>query len=218
MKYLLWAFALIGLVAVLVLGSIATAGLTAIRQIKPLMEEAPVFADASLAAFGVEWSEDALLARAAPSLIDDIAANPAALSGLIANLKRLGQLDDAAPFDCERFFASYTRERGRVFQTDCVTDARLARASVRFVMGLEHAERRWAVRGFFAEAIDVDGRAEVAFGSTADVDLTMALERAAFSAGAPAKPTTPVVGVSLGGVHYEVVEEGGALGARIARR
>ncbi|MEM9706771.1 MAG: hypothetical protein AAF850_11925 [Pseudomonadota bacterium] len=153
MRIVVGFFAILGLIFVLIVGALFVVGRNAVRDMQPLIAEAPQYAEESARAFAENWDANAILERASPELQAEIAKNFAAFSGFASTLPSVaGKFVSLRTPVCENYNVNYDQNRQRVFTSACTATGISQKAVLSFQINVLHRNDKWALLGFFVTA------------------------------------------------------------------
>ncbi|MEM6415902.1 MAG: hypothetical protein AAF720_14735 [Pseudomonadota bacterium] len=150
MRVVLWILALIGIIFILFISSIVIFGFQLAKDVKPLVEGAPVYAEESIRAYAENWDSQAILDRASPEMLQAINQNPMGLTSLSNGLKAVaGPLKTLATPVCVNADYTQTVDGQRAFSAACSTNGQTERADLAFNINVIHRADQWKLLGIF---------------------------------------------------------------------
>lgn len=154
MRLILWILAIIGGFFLLMILGLTGAGLWGFNKAVALAAEASAYADETIAAYGETWDENVLKERAAPELLTELAANPAALTELSEYVQaNAGAFISAEPSICENINYSASASAGEIFTAECVTRGAVEKGVAVYTISVIKRSDFWRVLGFAIEVV-----------------------------------------------------------------
>ncbi len=151
MRIIVWVFAVLGALFLLFIVAVFGVGFVGAKKGFELAKGAAAFADETIAAYGVDWDEAVLEARAAPELHSELANNPQALDQLSLVMDvQAGPFVSAEPSACENFSYTATAAVGEIFTAECSARGVVANGAAKFETSVVYRRKEWRLLGFTA--------------------------------------------------------------------
>lgn len=156
--------AIIGALALLLVGVIAVLIFIGARNTGPILKTAHEYTDDTIKAVGAEWDVNELLARASPEMRN---AGTRAQFKEVTDLgkRSVGSLTSAQPAECTLTNYTYSTGQGELAQASCTTTAAHERGTVSYRLNLIYRDGNWKILLFVFNA-------EIAEDAPVQVDFT----------------------------------------------
>ncbi len=163
--------AIVGGLALLIVGSFAVLFFIGVQKAGPLLQEAHDYADDAIPAIATKWDSAALSSRAAPELADLL--KNGVLETLMAEGSRLlGEMTAYEAAACQITNYQLNTDSGELVLAACTARATHQRAAADYKLNLVKRNDQWKLLGFFVTPEDVEsGPVQVKFISPAPKPL-----------------------------------------------
>ena len=155
--------AIIGALAIFVVGVFAILVVIGLNAIKPLTAEAEAYADASIPAIATEWDGAALSRRASPELLAELTDEK--LEGVMTfGAKNLGPMTEYQGATCLIVDFRMSANDGETVQASCDARAEHEGGGAGYSVALIKRNDAWSLLSFFVvpdEITDTDDRARM---------------------------------------------------------
>ena len=143
--------AIVGALAIFVVGVFAVLIVIGINSLKPMTAEATAYADESILAIASDWDGDAFIDRASAALLSQMSQDE--LRVIMAfGRQHLGALSDYQGATCEVIGFEYTTENGELVTATCEARAEHELGGASYALTLMKQRDNWSMLGFFVTA------------------------------------------------------------------
>lgn len=143
--------AIIGALAIGVVGLFGVLVIIGVQRAGPVLEEAHAYADESVPAITSEWNGDELWSRAAPEL-KELLRNGGLEQLMSAGSFQLGRLVNYNPAECTLTGYELGTEEGETALAQCAGKAEYEKAIAGYTLNVLKREGEWKILGFYVLA------------------------------------------------------------------
>lgn len=140
--------AIVGALAIFVVGVFAVLIVIGLNSIKPMKAEAVAYADEAIQAIATDWDDDAFVDRASAALLSQLSQDE--LRVIMAfGQHHLGPMSDYQGAACEIVGFEYTTKNGERVTATCEARAEHERGAASYALTLLKQNDNWSMLGFF---------------------------------------------------------------------
>lgn len=172
MRFLLWLFAVVGVLALVCVVALVGFGVVSFNKGVKTVRDGQAFVDETIVLYGENWDGAVLLDRGAPEFLSEVAKTPGALDLLQSFLtQQAGDFVSAQPAACDNFGFSKGAEKETVFTASCIASGEVEKGSAVYTVNIIQRNEQWQLLGFFVNVVQdtvrPDTSVQVSYGSSA---------------------------------------------------